>query len=301
MFQHDLLRGKRILITGGGTGLGRSIAERYLRLGAEVHICGRREAVLLQTAADLQKETGGVMHTHVVDIRDADAVDAMIAHIFEAHGPLTGLVNNAAGNFVSRTEDLSHRGFTAITDIVMRGTFYVTHAVGRRWIEAGLPGSVISIIVTWVFNGGPYVVPSAMSKSAVQSMTRSLAVEWGGCGIRLNAIAPGVFPTEGAVARLAPGQGIGWRAEENPMKRVGQIHELQNLATFLIADGVEWLTGQTIAIDGGNWLANGGNFYSYRNRTDEDWKQMRDDIKAQNSKDKVDRTPSGDGGLGRNA
>lgn len=295
MFQHDLLRGNRILVTGGGTGLGRSIAERYMSLGAETHICGRRGSVLSQTASDLRKETGGIIHTHMVDIRDADAVDAMIAHIFEAHGPLTGLVNNAAGNFVSRTEDLSPRGFNAIADIVMRGTFYVTHAVGRRWIEAGLPGSVISIIVTWVFNGGPYVVPSAMSKSAVQSMTQSLAVEWGGYGVRLNAIAPGVFPTEGAVSRLTPGQGIGWRADQNPTRRVGRIDELQNLATFLIADGVEWLTGQTIAIDGGAWLANGGNFFSYRDRTDEDWKRMRDEIKAQNSKDRADRAATGNG------
>lgn len=292
MFQADLLKGKRILVTGGGTGLGRAIAEKYLALGAEIHICGRREAVLRQTAQELAAAHGGTVRAHAVDIRDADAVDAMVDNIFAAHGPLTGLVNNAAGNFVSRTEDLSHRGFNAIADIVMRGTFYVTHSVGRRWIEAGLPGSVVSIIVTWVFNAGPYVVPSAMSKSAVQSMTRSLAVEWGGYGIRLNAIAPGVFPTEGAAARLAPGEGMGWRADENPMKRTGQMHELQNLATFLMADGVDWLTGQTIAIDGGNWLANGGNFFAYRSRTDDDWQRMRDEIKARNEKDRAQRGPA---------
>lgn len=289
MFQHGLLSGKRILVTGGGTGLGRAIAEKYLSLGAEIHICGRRATVLQDTADQMMKDHGGGVHVHAVDIRDADVVDAMVSEIFESHGPLTGLVNNAAGNFVSRTEDISHRGFNAIADIVMRGTFYVTHAVGRRWIADGLPGSVISIIVTWVFNGGPYVVPSAMSKSAVQSMTRSLAVEWGGYGIRLNAVAPGVFPTEGALARLSPGTSMDWRARENPMKRVGQMHELQNLATFLMADGVDWLTGQTIAIDGGNWLANGGNFFSYRERTDTDWQHMRDEIKAHNSKDKAQR------------
>ena len=291
MFQDDLLTGKRILITGGGTGLGRSIAEKYLSLGAEIHICGRRETVLQETASELMAaHEGRIVHAHAVDIKDADAVDRMVAGIFDDSGPLTGLVNNAAGNFVSRTEDLSHRGFNAIADIVMRGTFYVTHAVGRRWISAGLPGSVVSIVVTWVFNGGPYVVPSAMSKSAVQSMTRSLAVEWGGYGIRLNAIAPGVFPTEGASARLAPGEGMSWRADENPMRRVGQIHELQNLATFLMADGVDWLTGQTIAIDGGNWLANGGNFFSYRDRTDADWQRMREEIKTQNARDKAQRS-----------
>jgi NAD(P)-dependent dehydrogenase (short-subunit alcohol dehydrogenase family) len=293
MFQTDLLAGKRILVTGGGTGLGRSIAEKYLSLGAEIHICGRRETVLRDTAAELMAaREGGVVHAHAVDIRDADAVDRMVEGIFVEHGPLTGLVNNAAGNFVSRTEDLSPRGFNAISDIVMRGTFYVTHAVGRRWIAAGLPGSVVSIVVTWVFNAGPYVVPSAMSKSAVQSLTRSLAVEWGGYGIRLNAIAPGVFPTEGASARLAPGEGMAWRADDNPMRRVGEIHELQNLATFLMADGVDWLTGQVIAIDGGNWLANGGNFFAYRNRTDKDWRRMREEIKAQNARDKASRSAS---------
>lgn len=289
MFRNDLMKGKRILVTGGGTGLGRLISESYLSLGAEVHICGRRGPVLEAAAAEMAGATGGAVHAHTADIRDPEAVESMVSGIFVDHGPLTGLVNNAAGNFVSRTEDLSHRGFNAIADIVMRGTFYVTHSVGKKWIEAGLPGSVISIIVTWVFNGGPYVVPSAMSKSAIDSMTKSLAVEWGGRGIRLNAIAPGVFPTEGAMTRLAPGEGMAWREESNPMKRVGRAHELQNLATFLMADGVEWLTGQTIAIDGGNWMANGGNFFSYRDRGDADWQRMREGIRQQNEKDRAQR------------
>ena len=216
MFQSDLLAGKRILVTGGGTGLGRAIAEKYLALGAEIHICGRRETVLRDTAAELMAaRAGGVVHAHAVDIRDADAVDGMVEGIFADHGPLTGLVNNAAGNFVSRTEDLSPRGFNAISDIVMRGTFYVTHAVGRRWIAAGLPGSVVSIVVTWVFNAGPYVVPSAMSKSAVQALTRSLAVEYGPKKIRANAICPGPV--------LTPMMETLFSSEAEKMKRLNRI------------------------------------------------------------------------------
>ncbi|WP_127519812.1 SDR family oxidoreductase [Mesorhizobium sp. Z1-4] len=289
MFQDELLKGKRILVTGGGTGLGRVIAEKYLSLGADIYICGRRGNVLEETSAEMMAEHGGTVKFKAVDIRDADAVDAMVGEIFDDGGPLTGLVNNAAGNFISRTEDLSHRGFDAIADIVMHGTFYVTHSVGRRWIEAGVPGSVVSILVTWVFNGGPYVVPSAMSKSAIRSLTQSLALEWGQHDIRLNAIAPGEFPTEGMSARLLPGMKSG-RADDNPMRRVGRMPELQNLATFLMADGVDWINGQTITIDGGQWMAGGGNFFRFRDKTDEDWNNIRDLIKAQNAKDKAQRT-----------
>ena len=196
MFVDGLFAGKKILVTGGGTGLGKAMAERFLSLGADIAICGRRKAVCDATAEELMKAHGGRVASYGVDIRDAAAVEAMVEEIFR-DGPLTGLVNNAAGNFISRTEDLSSRGFDAIANIVMHGTFYVTQAVGKRWIAAKQKGSVVSIAVTWVRNGGPFVVPSAMSKAAIQAMTMSLAQEWGRHGIRLNAIAPGEIPDRG--------------------------------------------------------------------------------------------------------
>ena len=233
---------------------------------------------------------GGKVTAYGVDIRDPAAVDAMVADIFVS-APLTDLINNAAGNFISRTEDLSSRGFDAVANIVMHGTFYVTHAVGKRWIAGGHRGNVVSIVVTWIYNGSPYVVPSAMSKSAIHTMTMSLATEWAGHGIRLNAIAPGVIPTEGASKRLSPGQGPDDRAvRDNPMGRVGRMEELQNLATFLIADGCEWLTGQTITLDGSQSHATGSNFYELRHWTDAQWQAARDAIKAQNEKDRAQRS-----------
>jgi NAD(P)-dependent dehydrogenase (short-subunit alcohol dehydrogenase family) len=290
MFKDGLLRGRRILVTGGGTGLGKGMAEKFLALGAEVFICGRRKSVCEETAAQLMAAYGGKVTAYGVDIRDAAAVDAMVADIF-ASGPLTDLINNAAGNFISRTQDLSPRGFDAIANIVMHGTFYVTHAVGKRWIAGDHKGNVVSIVVTWVHNGGPYVVPSAMSKSAIHTMTMSLATEWAGFGIRLNAIAPGVIPTEGASKRLSPGETPGERTtRDNPMGRVGRIEELQNLATFLIADGCDWLTGQTITLDGGQSHATGANFYTLRHWTDAQWQEAREAIKAQNEKDRAQRT-----------
>src|ERR1700742_1062293 len=201
MFSEQLLSGRRILVTGGGTGLGKSMAARFLELGAAVHICGRRKIVCDETATELMDLYGGKVTSHGVDIRNPLAVDEMVESIFH-DGPLTDLVNNAAGNFISRTEELSPRGFDAVANIVMHGTFYVTHAVGRRWIATKQHGNVVSITVTWVRNGSPYVVPSAMSKSAIHAMTMSLAAEWGKYGIRLNTIAPGEIPTEGMSTRL---------------------------------------------------------------------------------------------------
>ncbi len=292
MFKQDLLKGKRILVTGGGTGLGREIASRYVELGAEVWLCGRRGGVLEATAKELMELHGGKVLTHAVDIRDAQAVDAMVQRIWDESGPLTGLVNNAAGNFISPTKDLSPNGFNAIANIVFHGTFYVTQAVGRRWIAGGHKGSVISILVTWVHTGSPYVVPSAMSKAGLHVMTKSLAVEWGRHGIRLNAIAPGPFPTEGAAKRLRPDGGFDKSSELNPMRRIGRMEELQNLATFLMADGCEWLTGETIGIDGGGYLATGaGGYFTELDRlSDADWERMRAKIKAQNDKDRAGRS-----------
>jgi NAD(P)-dependent dehydrogenase (short-subunit alcohol dehydrogenase family) len=299
MFQPNLMKGKRILVTGGGTGLGRSMAERYLQLGAEIYICGRRKLVLDETAKEMMAAHGGSVKTFGVDIRDAQAVDAMVEEIF-AQGPLTGLVNNAAGNFISPTEALSPRGFDAIANIVFHGTFYVTHAVGRRWVEAAKRAggwnppapmkSVVSIITTWVENGGPFVVPSAMSKAGIAVMTQSLATEWAKYGVRLNAIGPGEIPTEGMSKRLNPGERPGERSRQfNPQKRPGEMSELQNLATFLMAEGCDWLTGQLIHMDGGNYLGTGGNFYALREWSDAQWMEARAKIEGQNAKDRAQR------------
>src|SRR4051795_11865845 len=293
MFKQDLLKGKRILVTGGGTGLGKEIATRYLQLGAELWLAGRRGPVLDETARELMNAFGVSVKTHSVDIRDAAAVDAMVQHIWDESGPLTGLVNNAAGNFISPTKDLTPNGFNAIANIVFHGTFYVTQAVGKRWIEGKHKGSVISILVTWVHTGSPYVGPSAMSKAGLHVMTKSLAVEWGRFGIRLNAIAPGPFPTEGATKRLRPGGGgFDDSSKLNPMRRLGKMEELQNLATFLMADGCEWLTGETIAVDGAGYLATGSGAYftELDKLSDADWEKMRAMIKAQNDKDRAARS-----------
>lgn len=290
MFAGGLLKGRRILVTGGGTGLGKAMSTRFLQLGAEVHICGRRKIVCDETAKELMAAHGGKVVSHGVDIRDAAAVDHMIETIF-ADGPLTDLVNNAAGNFISRTQDLSPRGFDAVANIVMHGTFYVTHAVGRRWIAQAQRGNIISIVTTWVRNGGPFVVPSAMSKAALHAMTMSLATEWGRYGIRINAIAPGEIPTEGMSKRLKPGDEPGAGTKRvNPMGRVGTMEELENLATFLISGGCDWINGETIALDGAQALATGGNFYELRNWSDTDWKTARESIEAQNKKDRAQRT-----------
>jgi NAD(P)-dependent dehydrogenase (short-subunit alcohol dehydrogenase family) len=287
LFQPALLQGKRILVTGGGSGLGLEIASRYAELGAELVLCGRRKPVLDEAAAALHTRHGARVATHALDIRDAAAVDAMVQRIWDEGGPLDGLVNNAAGNFVSRTQDVSPRGFDAVAGIVLHGTYYVTHHVGRRWIADGHKGSVISIVVTWVRTGAPFVVPSAMSKAGVDVMTKSLAIEWGRYGIRLNAIAPGIFPTEGANARLSPKAAWTDSSVKNPMNRVGRMSELQNLAVFLMADGVEWLTGETIAIDGAGHRQNGASFTELADLDDAAWREMREAIRRRDESDKA--------------
>ncbi len=293
MFRDGILKGKRILVTGGGTGLGEVMAETYAQLGATVYICGRRKAVLDETAKTLSDKTGSTVKGIACDIRVAEAVEDMIANIWSDGGPLTGLVNNAAGNFISRTKDLSPKGFNAIADIVFRGSFYVTLACGKRWIDGGNKASVISILTTWIWNGGPFTVPSAMSKAGLNIMTKSLAVEWGPNGIRLNAIAPGPFPTKGAWERLNPeasGDGSNARNVTGGMARNGEMFELANLTTFLMADGAEYLTGQTIAIDGGMHLGAGGNFSRLSALGDEQWEAIRNQIRSTNDKDKAQRS-----------
>ena len=275
MFQKDLLKGKRILVTGGGTGLGYSMGHRFLELGAELVICGRREEVLKEAAGKLMAETGGKVETHGCDIRDAEAVDKMIAAIWE-NGPLDSLVNNAAGNFISRTEDLSPRAVDAVLNIVLHGSAYATLSCGKRWLKEGRKASVLSIVTTYAWTGSAYVVPSAMAKAGVLSMIRSLAVEWGGRGVRLNAIAPGPFPTKGAWERLVPRADLAKKFEtNNPLQRVGDHSELANLATFLLSDFAGYINGEVVTIDGGEWLQGAGQFNFLREMTDADWESLK--------------------------
>jgi NAD(P)-dependent dehydrogenase (short-subunit alcohol dehydrogenase family) len=276
MFEPDLLAGKRILITGGGTGLGLAIGRRYLELGAALAICGRREQVLADAAAQLTRETGGKVSVHPCDIRDPAAVDAMLQAIWD-DGPLDGLVNNAAGNFLARTEELSPRAVDAVLNIVLHGTAYVTLNCGKRWLAAGRAASVLSIVTTYAWTGSAYVVPSAMAKAGVLAMTRSLAVEWGGRGIRLNAVAPGPFPTDGAWQRLVPKPELAAVFESrNPLKRAGRHRELADLAAYLMADGSAYVNGDCVTIDGGAWLEGAGQFsFIGELMSDADWQALK--------------------------
>jgi NAD(P)-dependent dehydrogenase (short-subunit alcohol dehydrogenase family) len=289
VFRDDALTGKVILVTGGGSGLGREIAQALAARKATVHICGRRKELLDQTAAEIAAATGSKVVAHACDIRDADAVDAMIEAIWQ-DAPLTGLVNNAAANFISPTKDLSARGFRAITSTVMDGTFHVTLSVGKRWIRDKIAGSVVSNLVTWVWTGSAFVVPSAMAKTAIHAMTMSLAAEWGPYNIRLNATAPGPFPTESAWEKLNPipdTTSSATSADTVPMRRFGRMPELTDLVTFLLSDACAYLTGQTIAIDGGQHLAGPGTFADLSNLTDEQWQAARAAITASTAKQKA--------------
>ncbi len=289
MFKKDLLKNKRILITGGGTGLGKEMAIHFAKHDAVLYICGRRENVLKETADEISKKYSTKVNYQTLDIRASKDVDDYVHSIFE-ESPLDGLVNNAAGNFISPTKDLSHKGFDAIANIVFHGTFYMTHSVGKRWIESSYKGSIINILTTWVWTGSPYVVPSAMSKSGINAMTKSLAAEWGKYGIKVNGIAPGPFPTKGAWERLNPENNDGDMMSTVPLGRVGEMSELQNLATFLMADGCDYLTGQTIGIDGAQYLTGGGTFSQLDKLSDEDWENMRKLIRDANNKDKANRS-----------
>lgn len=284
-----IMQGERVLITGGGTGLGKVMAEACLLLGAEVYICGRRGAVVEQAAAELMARHGGKVAALVCDIRQPDSIAAMLDRIWIDGGAPTGLINNAAGNFISRTEDLSPRAFDAIANIVFHGNFYVTLECGKRWLAAGQRGNVVSILVTWIWNGSAFTVPSAMSKAGLHAMTQSLAVEWGGRGIRVNAIAPGFFPTESARARLDP-TGAHDSSDDVPMKRVGRMPELANLVTFLMSPGTEYINGETIVIDGALYPATGGNFSKLTSWTESDWQRARALIDRENAADRTKRS-----------
>jgi len=274
MFQKDLLHHKRILITGGGTGLGKGMAHRFLELNAEVYICGRREEVLHNTAKELSAQ--GSIHALPCDVRNLDAVEAMIDTIWK-DGPLDILVNNAAGNFIARTEELTPRAFESVIGIVLMGTLHATMACGRRWLKTGHPGTVLSISATYAPVGSAYVVPSAISKAGVEALTRSLAVEWGNRGIRMNAIAPGPIPTQGAFSRVLPRPELETLAlERNPQHRFGTVEELANLAAFLVSDGSSYINGEVIRMDGGEFLQGAGEFSNLgRALTDQDWESIK--------------------------
>lgn len=271
MFLPDLLAGKTVLVTGGGTGLGKSMGRRFLELGAKLVICGRREAVLRQTAEELGRGAAW----HACDLRNAGAVEELAEKLF-ADSPPDILVNNAAGNFVARTETLSPRALDAVLTASLNTAAYTTLALGKRWLEAKRPATVLTIVATYAWTGSPYVVPSAMAKAGLMAMTQSLAVEWGGRGIRLNAIAPGPFPTPGAWERLVPRPDLAQEFEtRNPLGRPGRHEELANLAAFLISDQSTYINGEVVAIDGGRWLKGAGQFSFLERLTDADWDAMR--------------------------
>lgn len=281
MFKDRLLADRSIIVTGGGTGLGRSMAARFLSLGAEVVIAGRRAAVLEKAARELQAGTGGRVHPIATDVRDPDAVATLIDAAFDACGKVDALVNNAAGNFVSPTERLSHRAVDAVLGIVLHGTFYCTLELGKRWIAAGQPGAVLNIATTYATTGSGYVVPSAAAKAGVVSLTKSLAAEWGKYGIRLNAVAPGPFPTEGAWSRLMPTPAFQRKFEGRvPLGRVGEHEELANLAAYLLSDYASFITGDVIVIDGGESVWNAGEFNLLDEITKEEWDALEQSRKG---------------------
>lgn len=262
MLKTDSLKNKTIVITGGGTGLGRSIGKYCLELGANLVITSRKKEVIEKTAAELMQETGGSVLAVPADVRKYEEIENVLKEAEKRFGQIHAVLNNAAGNFISPTERLSHRAFDIIVDIVLKGTYYTTLAVGKNWISKKQSGIFLNIVTTYAWTGSGYVVPSACSKAGVLALTRSLAVEWAKYNIRSNAIAPGPFPTEGAWSRLLPG-GLVKKfdpAERVPLKRVGEHQELANLAAYLLSDYSAYVNGEVITIDGGEWLRNGGEF-----------------------------------------
>ncbi|ASJ73442.1 SDR family oxidoreductase [Granulosicoccus antarcticus] len=275
MFKSGLYDGRCALITGGGTGLGRTMANRLAELGAEIIILGRREDVLKQAAEEMEAAYGKRVRYASVDIRDAAAIDVALDSFWDDTPPDI-LVNNAAGNFTAKFEELSPRAVDAVLNIVVHGTAYMTLACGKRWIAAGTKATVLSITVTAAFTGAPYMVPSAMAKASVLAMTRSLAVEWGSKGIRFVAVAPGPFPTPGAWKNLFPRPGLGEHMENRPpVGRPGRHDEFADLIAYLLSDQAGFIHGEQIVIDGGNWLKRASAFSDLDVLTDEDWAEMK--------------------------
>lgn len=273
MLKPDALKGKTIIITGGGTGLGRSMGKYFLELGANLVITSRKKDVLDNTAAELEKETGGKVIAVACDVRKYEEIENVIRTAEKEFGAIHGVLNNAAGNFISPTERLSHRAFDIVVDIVLKGTYYTTLAAGKNWIAKKQPGTFLNIVTTYAWTGSGYVVPSACGKAGVLALTRSLAQEWAKYNIRSNAIAPGPFPTEGAWSRLLPGELVKKFDPANrvPLKRVGEHQELANLAAYLISDYSAYVNGEVITIDGGEWLRSGGEFSHLEMIPEEMW------------------------------
>lgn len=274
MYKQDLLAGRVVVITGGGTGLGRSMALRMAELGAKIFLCGRREEPLREACEAIGK-AGGTAAWASCDVRDPASVEKMLAAAEQQLGAPDTLVNNAAGNFIARTETLSPNAFNAVVSIVLYGTFHCTQALAKRWIAAKQPGTVLNILTTYAETGSGFVVPSACAKAGVLAMTRSLAVEWARYKIRLNAIAPGPFPTEGAWSRLMPSKDYEERTKNaHPMKRFGRHDELANLAVYLVSPQSEYVNGECVVIDGGLWLRGAGEFNDLADLPDAVWQQM---------------------------
>ena len=275
MFEIDLLKGKTIIITGGGTGLGKSMAVRFAELGANLVLTSRRQDVLDETSAEIKEATGAKILTVAADIRSPEQVANMVAQSVSKFKKIDGLLNNAAGNFISPTEKLSENAFKTIVDIVLLGSFNCTLNAGREMIKSG-GGNILSIVTTYAWTGSGYVVPSASAKAGVLAMTRSLAVEWAKYNIRSNAIAPGPFPTKGAWSRLVPpGLNVEKKMKERvPMNRFGKHEELANLAAYLMADGSAYINGDVITIDGGEWLKGAGQFNALDKVPQLAWKAM---------------------------
>lgn len=275
MFDKALLEGRRILVTGGGTGLGAEMASRFASLGASLVLCGRRQEPLDETAERLRAESDATVDTLTCDIREAGSVDAMLDRVW-ADGPLDALVNNAAANFITRSHTLSPRAIDAILATTLHGTLYCTHGVGRRWIEGGRGGTVLSILSTSVRTGRAFTMPSVVAKSGILAMTRSLAMEWGPHGIRLVGIEPGPFPTPGAWKQLMPDARKSSSASRNPLGRVGRHDELTNLAAYLLSAEAGYINGESIAIDGGAHLRTSGaeDLFDW---SDDDWDALRRD------------------------
>jgi NAD(P)-dependent dehydrogenase (short-subunit alcohol dehydrogenase family) len=281
MLKDNALKGKTIVVTGGGTGLGKAMSTYFLELGANVVITSRKLDVLQKTAAELEAKTGGKVLALACDVRNDFEVEQVLKQTLETFGAVHGLLNNAAGNFISPTERLSAKAFGVIIDIVLKGTVNCTLAFGKHWIAQKQPASILNIVTTYAFTGSGYVVPSACAKGGVLAMTRSLAAEWGHYGIRCNAIAPGPFPTKGAWDRLLPGDLAKKFDFKNrvPLKRVGEHQELANLAAYLISDFSGYVNGEVITIDGGEWLQGAGQFNGLEAVTPDMWDMLEQMIR----------------------
>lgn len=284
MFKNDELKGKTILVTGGGTGLGRSMTKYFMELGANLIICSRKQEVIDATAKELRKETGGKILAVACDVRKPMEVEKVMEAGIAEFGEINGLVNNAAGNFISPTERLSTKAFDVIVDIVLKGSYNCTLLLGKYWIEKKIPANILNIVTTYSWTGSGFVVPSAIAKAGVLTLTRSLAAEWAKYKIRSNAIAPGPFPTQGAFSRLFP---EGLKEELDPLKRIplkryGEHQELANLAAYLMSDFSAYVNGEVVTIDGGEWIYNAGEFTGLDAVPKEMWDIIEQQVRNKN-------------------